>query len=106
MSKPERPKPTPKHLREEPRPYRHSGHIGPGPKAGPKRAVNVSIDEEILAAAKAQGINLSQTLEDILRKLTQEARDAKWQEENREALEAHNRFIEEHGIWSKKYRSW
>ena len=37
-------------------------HIGPGPKLGPKRAVNLSIDAEILAAAKAQGINLSQTL--------------------------------------------
>jgi antitoxin CcdA len=93
-------------LKEEANPYRHSGHIGPGPKTGPKRAVNVSVDAEILAAAKAQGINLSQTLEDELLKRTQEAREAKWREQNREAFEAHNHFIEEHGIWSKKYRSW
>jgi antitoxin CcdA len=91
---------------ESGRPYRHSGHIGPGPKPGRKRAVNLSIDEEILAAAKAQGINLSQTLEDELRKRTQEAREAKWREENHEAMESHNRFIEKHGIWSEKYRSW
>jgi len=91
---------------EDSKPSRHSGHIGPGPKPGPKRAVNVSIDAKILAAAKTQGINLSQTLEDELRKRTQEAREAKWQEENREAFEAHNRFIEKHGIWSEKYRSW
>ena len=88
------------------KPFRHSGHIGPGPKPGPKRAVNLSIDAEILAAAKAQGINLSQTLEDELRKRTQESREAKWQEENREAFESHNRFIEKYGIWSEKYRSW
>ena len=95
-----------KQFDEGSKPFRHSGHIGPGAKAGPKRAVNLSIDAEILAAAKAQGINLSQTLEDELRKRTQEAREAKWQEENREAFEAHNRFIEKHGIWSEKYRSW
>jgi hypothetical protein len=29
-----------------------------------------------------------------------------WQEENREAIESYNRFIAEHGIWGKKYRSW
>jgi hypothetical protein len=27
-------------------------------------------------------------------------------EEHRDAIEAHNRFIVEHGIWSEKYRSW
>lgn len=95
-----------KQFDEGAKPFRHSGHIGPGPKPGPKRAVNLSIDAEILAAAKAQGINLSQSLEDELRKRTQESREAKWQEENREAFEAHNRFIEKHGIWSEKYRSW
>jgi post-segregation antitoxin (ccd killing protein) len=36
----------------------------------------------------------------------QEVRVAKWQEENREAFESYNRFIEKHGIWSQKYRSW
>lgn len=91
---------------DDSKPFRHSGHIGPGPKPGPKRAVNLTIDAEILAAAKAQGINLSQTLEDELRKRTQAAREAKFREESREAIDSYNRFIAEHGIWSKKYRSW
>src|SRR2546421_1281953 len=95
-----------KRLDEGAKPFRHGGHIGPGPKPGPKRAVNLRIDAEILAAAKARGINLSQMLEDELRKRTQAAREAKWQEENREAFESHNRFIEKYGIWSEKYRSW
>jgi len=76
------------------------------PKRARKRAANVSIDVEILAEAKAMGINLSQTLEDELRKQVKEEKIRRWSEENKEAIEAHNRFIEKHGIWSEKYRSW
>lgn len=85
---------------------KHSGHIGPGPKAGPKRAVNVSIDAEVLAVAKQLKINLSQTFEETLRNLTKEERIRRFQEENREAIESYNRFIKKHGIWSEKYRKW
>ena len=101
-----KPKSKPKGFKEEPKPYRHSNHIGSVREPGSKRAVNVSIDAEILAAAKTLGINLSMTLEDELRKRTREAREAEWRERNAGAFEAHNRFIEEHGIWSRKYRSW
>jgi antitoxin CcdA len=101
----------PKHLSDPARPFRREEpfvirHIGDRPKPGPKRAANVSIDAEILAEAKAMKINLSQTLEEELRKRVQDERVRRFQEEHREAFEAHNRFIEEHGIWSKKYRSW
>ena len=75
-------------------------------KPGAKRAVNVSIDAGVLDMAKSMNINLSQTLEDALRKRTKDERDRRFQDEHREAIEAHNRFIEKHGIWSKKYRSW
>jgi len=75
-------------------------------RPGSKRAVNVSIDAGILDMAKGMNINLSQTLEDALRKRTQDERDRRFQDEHREAIEAHNRFIEKNGIWSKKYRSW
>lgn len=71
-----------------------------------KRAVNVSIDEKILADAKAMGINLSQLLESELRARTQRERDRRFQEEHRAAIESHNRFIDDNGIWSEKYRSW
>jgi antitoxin CcdA len=80
---------------------KHSGHIGPGPKPGPKRAVNVSVDAEILAIAKDLGLNLSQTLEDALRALTKEERVRRFQEENREALESQREFFERHGTMSE-----
>ena len=100
-----------KHLSDPARPFRREEpfvvrHLGDRPKPGPKRAANVSIDAEILAEAKAMKINLSQTLEDELRKRVQDERVKRFQEEHREAIESHNRFIEKHGIWSKKYRSW
>ena len=71
-------KPKPKQLKEEPKPYHHRDHIGAVPKLSPKRAVNVSVDVEILDAARAQRINLSQTLEEVLRRLTQTARETQW----------------------------
>jgi antitoxin CcdA len=86
--------------------FRHSGRIGQPPPPGRKRAVNVTVDESILAEAKQLGLNLSQVLEDELRRRVTKERTQRWREENREALESHNRFIEKHGIWSTKYRSW
>ena len=52
------------------------------------------------------GINLSQTLEDELRKLVRQAKIDRWSEENKEAIDSYNRFIEKHGIWSEEYRKW
>ena len=95
-----------KQLRESPEQYRHTGRIGQSVKSGRKRAVNVTVDEDVLANAKELGLNLSQVLEDELRRRVTEQKLRRWQEENNEVFEAHNRFIEKHGIWSAKYRSW
>jgi len=73
---------------------------------GPKRAVNVSIDKEILEMAKEMKINLSQVLEEELRQRVRQARIDKFTRENKAAIEWHNKFIEENGIWSEEYRDW
>ena len=95
-----------KQFREPAEKFRHSGHIGQPPKPGRKRAVNVTVDENVLAEAKQLGLNLSQVLEDELKKRVTEERTRRFQEEHREAFEVRNQFIEKHGIWSAKYRSW
>src|SRR5271170_6119115 len=82
---------------------KHHGHIGRVPKPGPKRAVNVSVDAEILTVAKDLGLNLSQTLEDALRALTKEERIRRFQEENREALESQREFFERHGTLTEAW---
>jgi antitoxin CcdA len=72
-------------------------------KARAKRAVNVSVDAEILALAKEMKINLSRALEDALRQATEDERVRRAQEEFRPAIEAHNRFIEKHGTMSEAW---
>ena len=39
-----------KQFRESPERFRHTGRIGQSPKSGRKRAVNVPVDEEVLAS--------------------------------------------------------
>jgi len=101
----------PKHLSDPARPFRRDEpfvirHLGDRPKPGPKRATNVSIDAEILAEAKAMKINLSQTLEDELRKRVKEAREAKWREENKDVVESYNRLVERAGVFGEEFQDW
>jgi antitoxin CcdA len=65
-----------------------------------KKPTNVSIDEALLSAAKAQGINLSQTLEEALTAKLRRLEQEKWLEENREAIAEHNRYVEKYGVFS------
>lgn len=60
-----------------------------------KKAVNLSIDAELLADAKEAGTNLSAVLEQALRM----QRERKWREDNREAIEANNAQLEREGMW-------
>jgi antitoxin CcdA len=70
-----------------------------------KKAVNLSIDAELVAEAKAAGTNMSALLEKALKDELRERRWQKWREENREANEAYNRFVEEHGLLSDEWRN-
>lgn len=69
-----------------------------------KKAVNLSVDAELLARAKEMKINLSATLEEVLRERSREEERRRWKEENKEAIEAFNRRIERDGIWSDGLR--
>lgn len=73
------------------------------PKA-PKKACNVSINGDLLRQAKELGINLSQSLEGQLETLVRQAKAKQWAEENREAIESQNRWIEKNGLLSDHYR--
>lgn len=71
----------------------------------PKKACNVSVNEDLLRQAKALGINLSQTLEAELERRVREARAKAWAEENKDAIDAYNRYVAEHGLWSDGLRA-
>lgn len=68
--------------------------------SAPKKPVNLSINSELLRQARELRVNLSKALEQRLAEIVREERARRWQEENREAIEAHNRFIEKHGLFS------
>lgn len=69
-----------------------------------KKAVNLTLDAELLAEAKAFGTNLSATLEAALETVHREKRAAKWRKDNKAAVEAWNGVIEKDGLWLDKYR--
>jgi antitoxin CcdA len=71
-----------------------------------KKAVNLSIDAELLAEAKAAGTNVSAVLERALHEELRERRWQKWREDNREATQSMNEYVRKNGLWSKKYRVW
>jgi len=62
-----------------------------------KRAVNLSIDEDLLAQARALKLNLSCLLEEKLNDRLRAERERRWLEENREAIETFNRRVERDG---------
>ena len=70
-----------------------------------KRATNVSVRSDLLAAARDAGVNLSATLERALEQELAEVNRNKWRRENREAIAAYNEHIEEHGAFSDGVRS-
>lgn len=73
------------------------------PKA-PKKAANLSINNELLQQAKELGINLSQSLEEILVDKVARRKEELWLEENRDAIEDYNRTIERRGVFSNGLR--
>ena len=65
-----------------------------------KKPVNLSINSDLLRQARELKLNLSNTLEQRLVEILKEERTRRWQGENREAIEAHNRFVEKHGLFN------
>lgn len=84
-------------MREDAKPYRAGRPKGSGPKK--KKAINLTIDAELLAEARACGTNLSSVLETALREQLKQQRWQKWREDNRAAIEASNAQLERDGPW-------
>lgn len=69
-----------------------------------KVRVNLSIDEALVAAAKAAGINMSAVAEEAIRFETRAEAMRAWAEENRAVLEAKAKRVEDEGLWSDGLR--
>jgi antitoxin CcdA len=72
-------------------------------KAG-KKAVNVTVNADLLSQARAAGLNLSAKLEEKLAEEIRAIKKARWQEENRDVIEAYNRYVEKNGVFGDRHR--
>lgn len=70
-----------------------------------KRAVNLTVNQDLLAEARELKINLSQVFEKAIKEISQKLRREKWLKENKSAMEAYNRFVENHGVFGDEFRS-
>lgn len=69
------------------------------------QSVTMTVERALLIRAREAGINLSATLSAALDAELRHHEAKKWQEENREAIDALNRFHDEHGCFSDEYRT-
>jgi antitoxin CcdA len=69
-----------------------------------KKPTNLSLDQRLLAEAKALDINLSQAAENGLRIAVGEVRAEQWKAENAAALDSTNQWVEANGLPLERYR--
>jgi antitoxin CcdA len=70
-----------------------------------KKAANLTVDSELLATAKRLKLNLSQVFEAGLSEAIREKEREAWIRRNRTALDAYNEYVEKHGVFSDRLRS-
>lgn len=70
----------------------------------PKKAVNLSINSDLLSKAKEHRINLSKTLELSLIELLRQEKQREWRKKNRQAVENYNHRVRTHGVFSEGLR--
>ena len=69
-----------------------------------KRAVNLFVDADLLDEARRMRINISETLEGRLRTIVKAEQEKRWLEENREAINSINNFLDRHGLLGTRLR--
>lgn len=69
------------------------------------QSVTMAVERGLLSRAREAGINLSATLTAALDAELRHHAARQWREENKEALEALNRFHDQHDCFSDEYRT-
>jgi antitoxin CcdA len=71
----------------------------------PKKATNLSLNSSVLEAAREMGMNISQTVDELLAAEVKRRYWLKWNEENKEAIDHYNERIAVEGLPLAQYRS-
>ena len=76
--------------------------IDPG---APRRATNLSINQDLLDEARALKINLSRACELGLRLQIDEVMAKRWRDENADAITSSNQYVERQGLPLSRFRT-
>lgn len=71
----------------------------------PKRAVNLSVNGDLLNKSREADVNLSATFELALSEALRRKLREQWLAENRPAIDAYNEHVEKHGVFSDGLRT-
>lgn len=74
-------------------------------RKAPKQATNLSINRDLLKAARQSGVNLSAVLEAALVDRVCQVKRAAWLRDNAAAIDSYNSFVAENGVFSDGNRS-
>jgi antitoxin CcdA len=69
-----------------------------------RKAVNLTIDQEVLLAAREHKLNLSRILEETLRAELQTLTQNQWRQRNKTAIDAYNTRVAKNGVFSDRIR--
>ncbi len=69
-----------------------------------RKATNISLDQTLLATAKALHINVSKAAEAGLSRAVAEKQAELWLQHNQAALDSSNTYVEQHGLPLARYR--
>ena len=70
----------------------------------PKRAANLTLNAKALEMAKALGMNVSQTLDALLKAEVEKRSREKWLEENRRSIATYNERVARDGVFGDDLR--
>jgi antitoxin CcdA len=66
--------------------------------------VSLTIDTTVIEEARTLGVSMSQVAEEAITAANKLERNRRWKEENREAMEARNAYVEKHGVPLSEFR--
>jgi len=72
--------------------------------AAARRATNLSLNSKLVEQARALKINLSGAAEAGIAEAIAAEKARKWQEENAEAIQSSNEYVEKYGLPLEKFR--
>jgi antitoxin CcdA len=73
-------------------------------RARRKTATNLSVRADLVRAARAQGVNLSEVLEAALEAAVREGERRAWLAQNEAAIRGYNQRVEKRGVFSDDWR--